>query len=209
MIKIAIIFDERGIPITNANPFPVSVTGSNADVPAESLNTSLVDDGDGLGLLRVYLASVLSSGADSVALGGAIAEALRRQPATAARLRSSGAEVSVAGGSALTVLSTTTFTTVNFLDIIVEDGSFALEVTSVGDAGRIDGLYMTSGRANPYLDASNKSSLYTLITTQEGTGEMYFQMLKGLEFPTGVSIVLRNYAAGAKTVAYSGMYSVQ
>lgn len=29
MINIAIIFDERGIPITSANPFPVSVKGSN------------------------------------------------------------------------------------------------------------------------------------------------------------------------------------
>ena len=31
MSEIAIIFDERGLPITSTNPFPVAISGSNGE----------------------------------------------------------------------------------------------------------------------------------------------------------------------------------
>lgn len=47
MINIAIIFDERGLPITEANPFPVSVTGSNvADGSSVNGPSYVVDEND-------------------------------------------------------------------------------------------------------------------------------------------------------------------
>jgi len=35
---MAIIFDERGLPITSSNPFPVGITGSNGEQDVRGLH---------------------------------------------------------------------------------------------------------------------------------------------------------------------------
>lgn len=193
----------------------VILRGVNSDTPAEELIASLVADGDGLGLLRVYLASQLTSGQDSVALGGVLADALRKQPQTIHRLRAATDPLELAPLEEVVILDTNSRVVLNFLDVGATSSVILQVKPYLGadtDSAHLEAISSAGSRTgSAYVDST--ANEFCSWLTQHGKNTAgtwgFASVTPGMEFPRGVEIILRNASTtDTRSCTYAGSYSV-
>lgn len=184
-------------------------------ISATSKALSVFVDANADGILKTYLATVLSADKDAVSLGGNVALSLRQQTARYNRLFPETSPKTLVPAERLTVLDVTERVLVEWLEIFVSttSGGFVFApYANDGGARNTPSMSVTGVRADYFssatLDINNPHSLFSAVYVPSG---MKFVLNRPLELTHGVKVIIGNYnaAGGANiTTTYFGGYSL-